>query len=130
MRPLPILLLAIVLCVGGCQPTLEGYAPLMDRFNMPSGRVVADDVAQCRDVALEPDLGSVVWSEAIFGTALGGALGALAGFLFGAPSWGFGLGAVYGAVLGYGNGEIQRVSAQRGIVIRCLTGRGYSVLAP
>lgn len=130
MKRLPILLLPALLGLAACQPSVDAYAPLLDRFILPHNRVLTEDLAQCRSLAAEPDLSQLLLSELAFGTALGGTFGLLAGILFGSPSWGMGIGAAYGTLVGYTSGLSQRLAQQQDIVARCLRGRGYSVLAP
>lgn len=122
--------LAALLVLGGCQPSVDTYLPLLDRFLSPPNRTLTTDLSQCRLLAGEKDTTDLVLSETVFGTALGGTFGLLAGILFGSPNWGMGIGAAYGAAVGYAAGLGQATSARETIVGRCLEGRGYSVLAP
>jgi len=113
--------LVVALCAG-CATTQ--YRPVVDS-GVSRGNY-EDDVADCQQLAnARPAV-----APAAGGAAVGAVLGALLGVAVGlrgndvanVAAWGAASGGVQGAA--YGAAE------QQAIVARCLSGRGYNVLAP
>ena len=129
MRFKPAILLAALLMVSACQ-SVEDYTPLIDRFLLPEGRSLMSDVDQCREYGARRDYSEFILTNTVFGGIFGATLGALAGTLFNSIGWGAGFGAAYGAAIGYATGTGEGFALQQEVVMRCLKGRGYSILAP
>jgi len=118
-----------VLGLGACQE-VKNYLPLLDRAEVPHGRDLPSDIEECRDYAAARDPAADTWWQLANGALVGGTLGLLAGAMLGSPGWGITLGTAYGSVVWYFAGMTGGAVLQQQIIIRCLAGRGYSVLAP
>jgi hypothetical protein len=118
--------LAVAICTlgtTGCatRGTGANYSPIVDR----PGPAYMQDLADCQAHATKV-------MDAAQGAAAGAIAGAIFGALLGAAAGGnnrfnqqmAGIGAVSGAANAAGSAE----GGQRGIITRCLSGRGYSVL--
>lgn len=120
MRAMPVVLLAALLGAG-C--AAQSYRPVVDT-GVSRGNY-EDDVFDCQQLAAQRPAAA----QAAGGAAAGAAIGALLGLAVGLrgddvaelAAWGAATGGLEGA--GWGTME------QRGIVARCMEGRGYAVLA-
>ena len=121
--------------VGAC--TTEGvntvtnrgvdYRPIVDMKNID--RVAYErDLLECKEYALQVDVGGSAAAGAIFGAMAGAAMGAAVGSVYNDPGRGAAIGATGGGLGGLGRGAISATTAQEQIVRRCLIGRGYPVL--
>lgn len=120
MNAMPVVLL-VALCCAGC--AAQTYRPVVDT-GVSRGNY-EDDVYDCQELAAQRPAGANVAGGVVAGAAIG-ALFALAVGLDGddvahLAAWGAATGGLEGA--GWGTVE------QRGIVARCMEGRGYAVLA-
>lgn len=117
------LIAALCITLTACAHRGSGanYSPIVDR----PGPAYAQDLEECQAHARK------VLSAANAGA--GGAIaGALIGALFmtalGGNTKDVQFGAVTGAFSGGANAAVSAEGGQRGIITRCLSGRGYSVL--
>ena len=119
-----ITLLALAMALTGCatnRGTGANYSPIVDR----PGPNYTVDLEQCQQHATK-----------VMSAADGAAAGAMAGAIFGAllmaAAGGNGAdkrsGAWIGALSGGTSAAAEAEGGQRGIITRCLVGRGYSVL--
>lgn len=121
-----VIVLSIALLAGACashqRPIVDeraaGYEPA--RYER--------DLAECRAYADRVDPGRRIVRRGLFGGAIGAGLGAITGAFFGRFGFGAALGAATGATSGVVSGAAGAERAKRGIIRRCLAGRGYSVL--
>ena len=125
-KPVAALLIAAIAIgpLGGCatnRGTGAAYNPIVDR----PGPNYAADLAECQAHATK-----------VMSAADGAAAGAVAGAIFGAlmmaAAGGGGrdqkAGAWIGALSGGTSAAAEAEGGQRGIITRCLAGRGYQVL--
>jgi uncharacterized protein YcfJ len=120
MKPLLALTLAALLCA--CATTPE-YRPVIDTQHVDMN-AYERDLAECKALARQRDVGQSAAGGAILGAILGAALG---GAIGGSDYVGYGAGV--GAVQGTAAGAASGADSQYQIVERCLQGRGYRVLA-
>lgn len=118
MKRMPLIM--TLLGLGACQGLQD--EPIID----PQGVNMAQyeqDLAACRAIAEQVDVGRDVAGGAVAGAALGGAIGAIVG-----NSDTAGRGAGVGAVGGGARGAARGMREQDQVLRRCLAGRGYRVL--
>ena len=110
--------IVVALSLSGCatyQPIVDTKGVDMNQYNT--------DLRECQSYAGQVDAGSHAAAGAVAGVVLGAVIGALIGGRQGAN---FGA-ATYG-VTGAAAGGAEGAQAQRGIILRCMTGRGYRAL--
>lgn len=117
-----IISITLVLSLTACAAVGKKYQPLVDLQGQDMSRYQAN-LKQCQDYAGHIDAGK----SALVGVLLGGLLGAAVGASFGSRSF-MRYGASYGAVAGGGGAGAGAQRTQEQIIMRCLQGRGYSVL--
>lgn len=115
--------------LSGCAST-SGWRPTVDTYNDPRAQHVAQDEAECRQLALQASGGTA--NEAASGAVTGAAVGAAAGAVLGAILGDAGSGAAIGAATGgVGNaisrGEEAELQYKRAF-INCMAGRGHRVI--
>ena len=119
---------AILLCaaLAGCATTGQtdmGYTPIVD-LRAGQGATYQADLSDCTAFANQRmGAGNAAAGAAIFGAIVGGLLGAALGNHTLARDM-----AIVGGVSAAGTGATAAEGTQRGIIRRCLTGRGYTVL--
>ncbi len=98
-------------------------------FDGPRTPQLAQDENECRDIARNYDNGNSRW-QAGSGAILGGLVGALDSDPDVKGDVGAGLiaGAAVGAATGAAGAKIDNLDDRRVVLIRCMQGRGYSVL--
>lgn len=120
-----IVTLTLTLTTTGCatRPMGENYRPLVDLKGADPARFEAD-LGECQ-----------AYAKQVAGAAEKAAAGALAGALLGAVlaaaagnRYSRNQHAAVGAVTGLASGAAAGEHDQRSVIIRCLGGRGYSVL--
>lgn len=120
MKAAFILAFTALLCA--CATTPE-YRPVIDTQHVDMN-AYERDLAECKSLAKQRDVGQSAAGGALLGALLGAALGgAIGGHNY------IGYGAGVGAVEGTAAGAAGAAGAQYQIVERCLQGRGYRVLA-
>lgn len=120
-------ILAIVLGLTACADTGASYRPVVDM----SGHTQAAydrDIAACQETAHAARNNTNIAEDAGIGAAGGGALGAVAGAIGGAPLLGAGVGALAGLVGTGGYEELNTENREQRIVTNCMHARGYKVL--
>lgn len=115
--------------LAGCATANRGmgaqYVPIVDIRPGQSQAQLDTDIFECQQHAHKiMDAASAAMAGAIAGALLGAALGAAAGGHSRQNMQLAGVGALSGGVSNAASAE----GGQRGIVMRCLAGRGYSVL--
>lgn len=115
--------------LAGCATSSRGigaaYAPIIDLRPGQTQEQLDADLAGCQQHAHKlMDAQQAAIGGAIAGAILGAALGAAAGGHSRFNSHMAGVGAISGGV----SAGAQAEGGQRGIVMRCMSGRGYSVL--
>ena len=115
MKRIAILALASLTGCATYQPIVDtkGVDPMQYR----------SDLVDCQSYAAEISPGNHAMAGAVGGAMLGAVIGALVGGRQGAN---YGA-SVYG-VTGAAAGGAEGAQAQRGIILRCLQGRGYRAL--
>ena len=113
--------LAAVVVLAGCATSGANYQPIVDR----PGANYHNDLADCQQHATRV-MGAA--DSAVAGAIAGAIFGALLGAAIGGNSrinsQIAGAGALQGGAMAAANAE----GGQRGIITRCLSGRGYMVL--
>src|SRR6218665_137010 len=113
-------LAAVTLLLGACAGTGADYRPIVDK----PGRNYNNDLAQCQRLAEQRDY---VNGDSMTDTAVGAGVGGVIGIL--SNSWpGAAVGAGVGALGGATVGGLEAKNDRKNIVIRCMKGRGYTVL--
>src|SRR5262245_23802987 len=122
-------LVLVTLTVAGCA-TMGGYQPTVDPYDDPHAGRIAEDEAQCRDLALHASGGTA--KESAIGAAVGGLLGAAGGAAVGAAAGNPGAGAAIGAATGgLGGGAYEGLTAEQRFkhaFQQCMRERGHHVL--
>lgn len=115
----------LVLLLTACASS----APVIDHraSNKTMGQYERD-LAECRQYASQRNATGETLGGALGGAALGAALGAATGAISGNPATGAAYGAAIGGIGGGSMAGFNATSSQRGIVRRCMEGRGYRVL--
>lgn len=120
------------LMLGACAQNVGGryqYTPVVDiKASGKSQEQYLVDLDQCQQLAAQRDGTSDAVAGAVAGALLGAALGGLTGSMYGQPQTGAAYGAGYGAIGGGVGAAAEGHANQRGIVQRCLAGRGYRVV--
>jgi len=114
---------------GGCA-TKGGYKPTIDSYNDPNAGRIAQDLAECKQLA-EQAAGDTA-KETGKGALVGGLLGAAAGAAIGAATGNAGTGAAVGAAAGgIGGGAKEGFGAEEQFkrsYQKCMRGRGHTVI--
>ena len=121
-------LFVFVLLVGlaGCA---TAYTPIVDRQSIADDDKFAQDLRECQGYAAQIDPGATTGAGMITGAAVGAGIGALVAAFFGVNVGQVaGFGAALGGASGAARGAAYGMGSQRDIVIRCMQGRGYTVL--
>jgi len=108
----------LTLALAGCAT----YQPIVDTKGVDMNQYNAD-LRECQAYAEQVSPGNHAVAGAVGGAVLGAVIGALIGGRQGA-NYGAGVYGVTGAAAGGAEGA----QAQRGIILRCMTGRGYRAL--
>ena len=130
MKSLQKLGTTVVLLVGlaACAQQ-NGWTPTIDTANDPRAQNLGNDLAACKQLALQAaDQGGTIGEDAGIGVLGGAAGGALLGAMVGSPAMGAGLGAATGAGLGLGGGAASSDATYKKIYVNCLKQRGHTVL--
>lgn len=117
--------ICVLLVLGGCSQQGYGpdYRPIIDTKGVNMAQYETD-LRECQQYATQSrSAGEGAAGGAAAGAAVGGAVGAILGG-GDAAAKGAGVGAVTGGVKGGSSAE----QTQRGIIKKCLAGRGYRVL--
>jgi len=104
------------------------YRPIVDQRSIRDVQQYQFDLAECQSYAQQIDAGASAGAGMITGAAIGAGLGAIVGAFFGRAGDGAAMGAALGGAQGVTQGAAYGAATQRDIVIRCLQGRGYTVL--
>jgi outer membrane lipoprotein SlyB len=112
------------LAVAACAST---YQPVIDLQGVDNYKY-QQDLAACRQYAEQVNPVQDAGLDALIGAAGGAALGAATGAALGSPAYGAAAGAAAGGIGGAGYGGISGAERQKGIINKCLAGRGYKVL--
>jgi outer membrane lipoprotein SlyB len=105
--------------LAGCA-TADWYQPVVDTKGIDGTRY-AQDLAECRQYAVQRDPANQAVAGAVAGALLGVLLGAATGT---SRNYGASVGAASGVAAGAAHGADSQVQ----IIRRCLLGRGYQVL--
>ena len=116
-----IALIMVASLVAGCATTGANYNPIVDR----PGPNYAQDLRECQAHATRV-MGAA--DSAVVGAVTGAIFGALLGVAAGGGSHFNRHMAGIGAVTGGAGAAVEAEGGQRGIITRCLSGRGYMVL--
>ena len=114
-------LILLTAVLAGCATSGANYQPIVDR----PGANYANDLRDCQAHATRV-MGAA--DSAVAGAVAGAIFGALLGAAAGGNSQFRGQMAGVGAVSGGANAAAAAEGGQRGIITRCLSGRGYQVL--
>jgi len=127
MRLMGVAVVLMSVCMGAC--SAAQYRPIVDAKTITDQCKYETDLRECQEYAGTISTGETAAGGAVVGAAIGAGLGAIVGAFFGANP---GEIAAFGAAIGGGTGLVRGASygmgAQRDIVLRCMQGRGYSVL--
>lgn len=117
-----IIVIVVAASLTACATT-AAYRPVIDTHGVDA-TAFDRDLAECKQFAAQRDPARQTMAGAIAGALLG----ALVGGVVGGNDY-VGYGAASGATAGAAGGAAGGADAQYQIVDRCLTGRGYRVLA-
>ncbi len=121
-----ILAVTVATAVGlaGCA---RPYQPIVDLKEV-NLLAYEQDLAECRALAGQVDVGGETIGAGLVGAAIGAAIGAATGAVVGAPGTGAAFGAAAAGTTGLASGAAHGVATQEQVLRRCLDGRGYRVL--
>ncbi|MGR9085527.1 MAG: glycine zipper family protein [Gammaproteobacteria bacterium] len=123
-----------MVCIGsilasGCY-SYGGWQPTVDPYNNPNAYRINQDIAECRQLALQASGGTA--KETAVGAGVGGLIGAAGGAVVGAftgnPATGAAIGAAAG---GFGGGAKQGFESEEAFkraYRNCLRNRGQQVV--
>jgi outer membrane lipoprotein SlyB len=120
-------MLAVALSLSACAGGGADYRPVVD-MSGHTPLAYDRDAAACEQTARAARNNRDVAEDAGIGAAGGGALGAVAGAIGGAPLVGAGVGALAGLVGGGGYEEAKTENREERIVKNCMRARGYTIL--
>lgn len=128
-----ILVVALGSTLAACQTSAPGavgagygagYTPVIDGAQGPRFH---QDLAECRQLAAQVEANR---QSQIAGEAIAGALaGALTGRVIGGNRYSQNYGARVGALSGAGHGAANAAAGGKQVIMNCMVGRGYRVLA-
>ncbi len=121
-RALTLLAFVPFFTVAAC-----GYTPVVDMDDIDEVQY-EKDLTACEALAAKADTTSGAMGQAATNTAVGTAIGALTGAITGNTRVGAIGGAAGGVTTGITQGYQQSSEMKAGIVKKCLTKRGYTVL--
>jgi hypothetical protein len=120
-------MLAIALGLSACAGSGADYRPVVDMSG--HSHVAYDrDAAACQQTARAARNNTDTAEDAGMAAVGGGAVGAVAGAIGGAPLLGAGVGLLAGAVGGGGYEEATTENREERIVKYCVHARGYTIL--
>lgn len=120
-------MLAIAFCLSACAGGGADYRPIVD-MSGHTQEAYYGDVAACQQTARGARNNTDIAEDAGVGAAGGGALGAVAGAIGGAPLLGAGVGALAGLAGAGGYEEATTENREERIVKNCMRARGYTIL--
>ena len=117
------------LLLGGCA-SQTNWAPVVDTYGDPNIARLNQDMAECKQLALQASGGTA--KEAAIGAGVGGLIGAAGGAALGAvvgdPGTGAALGAAAGGIGGASKQGIEAEDKYKNAYNSCLRQRGHKVL--
>ncbi|HEX2582170.1 MAG TPA: hypothetical protein VHL08_09390 [Dongiaceae bacterium] len=123
MKKIHFAAIGLGLLMTACASTYEPSVDLQGRDQVR----YEHDLAACRQIAQNKDVGTEAGLGALGGGVIGGAGGAVGGAIAGDAGTGAAIGAGSGAVIGAGAGAFDAGERQKQIVDDCLRHRGYRV---
>jgi|SRR5216683_1969337 len=120
-------MLSIVLCLSACAGGGADFRPVVD-MSGHSQEAYDRDLAACQQTARAARNNTDIAEDAGMAAVGGGAVGAVAGAIGGAPLLGAGVGLLAGAVGGGGYEEATTENREERIVKNCVHARGYTIL--
>ena len=120
-------MLTIALGLSACAGGGADYRPVVDMSGHTQAAYDRDIVA-CQQTARAARNNTDIAEDAGMAAVGGGAVGAVAGAIGGAPLLGAGVGALAGVVGGGGYAEATTENREEHIVRNCMHVRGYSIL--
>lgn len=124
-----VLPLGLALTLGACAQH-SGWTPTVDTHNNPNAERLAQDQAECRQLAKQAsgDAGRQAVTSGLIGGALGAASGAAIGAVTGGAGEGAALGTAIGGIGGGARGATNANKQFKQAYINCLRNRGHNVI--
>lgn len=128
-KPFSIVATAVCLSLSGCA-SQTNWTPVVDTYGDPNAARLNQDIAQCKQLALQASGGTA--KETAIGAGVGGLIGAAAGAALGAavgsPGTGAALGAAAGGIGGGAKQGLQAEDKYKSAYNNCLRNRGHKVI--